>query len=101
MRLAASTTEKLGGMVLQGLGDERARMDSRRAGALSGVVVVSTSGKMKIMHIFILKIVRRFDGGDGFCSGCMRCSLRVYQTRRELPFCLESVSGYVMFPDHS
>jgi hypothetical protein len=36
----------------------------------------STAGKMKIMPIFILRIAWRFQGGDGFCSMRMRCSLR-------------------------
>jgi hypothetical protein len=32
----------------------------------------------KIMLIFILRIARWFDGGDGFCSVCMRYLLRTY-----------------------
>jgi hypothetical protein len=35
--------------------------------ALQGIMVASTAGMTKIMEIFILKIVRRFDdGGDLF-----------------------------------
>jgi hypothetical protein len=52
-------------------------MESPRTVALSVVVAASTTGTMKIMQIFILKIDRRFDGGDGFWVVCMRCSLRV------------------------
>jgi hypothetical protein len=68
----------LGGVAQQGLGDGRGLMDSRRVAALSGIIVTSTAGTTKIMLIFILRIARRFDGGDGFCSVCMRCSLRTY-----------------------
>jgi hypothetical protein len=32
---------------------------------------------MKFMRIFTLKIAQRLGGGDGFCSMCMRYSLRV------------------------
>jgi hypothetical protein len=39
-----------------------------------------------------------FDGGDGFCSVCMRCSLRVCKTKCALLFHLEGVTGYMMFP---
>jgi hypothetical protein len=31
----------------------------------------------RFMQIFIVKIARRFDGGDGFYSVCMRYSLSV------------------------
>jgi hypothetical protein len=34
-------------------------------------------GTMKFMRIFTLKIAQRLGGGDGFCSMCMRYSLRV------------------------
>jgi hypothetical protein len=53
-------------------------MESRRAEALSGVMVTLTAGKTKIILIFILKIAWRFEGGDGFYSVHMRCSLRTY-----------------------
>jgi hypothetical protein len=35
------------------------------------------AGTIEFMRIFILKIARRFDGGDDFCSVCMRQSLSV------------------------
>jgi hypothetical protein len=73
-------------------------MDSRRVVLPSGVMMASTAKKMKIMHILMLKLARWFAGGDGFCSECTRCSLRVYYTERALPFFLEGVSGYAMFP---
>jgi hypothetical protein len=68
----------LGGVVRRRFGEGRGLMDSRRAEALSGVMVTLTAGKTKIILIFILKIARRFEGGDGFCSVRMRCSLRTY-----------------------
>jgi hypothetical protein len=49
-------------------------MDSRRAEALSDVMITSTARKTLIIMIFILRIARWFEGGDGFCSVCMRCS---------------------------
>jgi hypothetical protein len=72
-------------------------MDSRRRGAAGtrcltwldglaqggGVVWChdGTDGRNKrFMRILTLKIARRFDGGDGFCSVCMRYLLRVYYT---------------------
>jgi hypothetical protein len=68
----------LGSMAQRRLGDGPGWLDSRRVEALCGVVVTSTTGTMKIKLIFILRISQRFDGGDGFCSVCMRCSLRTY-----------------------
>jgi hypothetical protein len=46
----------------------------------------------------ILKMAGCYNGGDGFCSECKRWSLRVYYTGWALPFCLEGVSGYAIFP---
>jgi hypothetical protein len=68
----------LSGVVQRGIGDGRGLMDMRRAEALCGVMVTSMAGKTKIMLIFILRIAWRFEGGDGFCSMHMRCSLRSY-----------------------
>ena len=42
----ASTTASLGGAAQRGLGGGRVLMDSRRAGALSGVVATSTAGQI-------------------------------------------------------
>jgi hypothetical protein len=53
-------------------------MDLRRAVALSGAMVALMAGMTEFMRIFTMKIARWFDGGDGFCSVCMRHSLRVY-----------------------
>jgi hypothetical protein len=53
-------------------------MALRRAVALFGAMTTSMAGTTEFMRIFILKIARRFIGGDGFCSVCMRHSLRVY-----------------------
>jgi hypothetical protein len=74
----AMTISGLGGVAQRSLVDGRGLMDSRRVEALSCVMVTSTAGTMKIMLIFILRIARRFDGGDGFYFVCMRCSLRTY-----------------------
>jgi hypothetical protein len=52
-------------------------MDSGRVEALSGIMVTSTTGKTEIILIFILRIARWFEDGDGF-SVRMRCSLRTY-----------------------
>jgi hypothetical protein len=68
----------LGGVAQRSLGDGHGLLDSHRVEALSGVMVTLTAGTTKIMLIFIPRIARRFDGGDGFCSVCMRCSLRTY-----------------------
>jgi hypothetical protein len=46
--------------------------------ALFGAMAASMAGTIEFMQIFIPKIARRFDGGDGFYSVCMRHSLRVY-----------------------
>jgi hypothetical protein len=70
----------LGGMVQQSLGGRSVTMDARREVALFGVVVASMAGTTKFMWIFTLKIAQRFDGGDGFCSVCIRYSLRVFLT---------------------
>ena len=51
--------------------------DVRMVVVLSRVVAAPMAGTMKIVWIFILKIVWRFARSDGFCSVCMRCSLRV------------------------
>jgi hypothetical protein len=53
-------------------------MVSRKVEAQSDIVATPTAGKTKIILIFILRIARWFEGGDGFCSVCMRCSLRTY-----------------------
>jgi hypothetical protein len=53
-------------------------MDSCRLEALSGVMVTSMAGKTEIILIFILRIAWWFEGGDGFYSVHMRCSLRTY-----------------------
>jgi hypothetical protein len=45
--------------------------------ALFGIVVGSMARTTEFMWIFTMKIARRFDGGDGFCSVCMMNSLRV------------------------
>jgi hypothetical protein len=75
----ATMMSGLGGVVQRpGLGDSHGLMDSRRVEALSGVMVTSTASKTKIMLFFILRIARRFEGGDGFCSMRMKCSLRTY-----------------------
>jgi hypothetical protein len=50
----------LGSMAQRGLGGGRVRMDARRMEALSGVVVVSMAGMMKIMRRFILKVAQWF-----------------------------------------
>jgi hypothetical protein len=55
-------------------------MDLRRVVALFGAMVALMEGMIKFMRILTLKIARRFDGGDGFCSVCMRHSLSVYYT---------------------
>jgi hypothetical protein len=68
---------RLSGMVQRSLGGQHVTMDVHREVALSVVVVTSMAGTMKFMRIFTLKIAWRFDGGDGFCSVCMRYSLRV------------------------
>jgi hypothetical protein len=73
----ASTTMGLGAMAQQGLGGLCVLIDRHWAAAMSGVVVASMAGSTKFMRIFTLKISRRFDGGDGFCSMCMRYLLRV------------------------
>jgi hypothetical protein len=72
-----STVAGLGGVVQRVLGDGRVMVDSRMEVALSSVVASSAAGTTKIVQIFILKITRRFDGGDGFYSMCMRYWLRV------------------------
>jgi hypothetical protein len=59
------------------LGGRHVTMDARRKVALSGVVMTLMARMTKFMRIFTLKIARRFDGGYGFYSVCMRCSLRV------------------------
>jgi hypothetical protein len=71
---SATTLSGLGGVVQRRFGDGRGLIDSRRAEALSGVMVTSTAGKTKIILIYILRIARWFEGGDGFCSMRMRCS---------------------------
>jgi hypothetical protein len=68
----------LGGVVQRRLGDGRGLLQLRRVEALSGVMVTLMAGTTKIMLILILRIARQFDGGDGFCSVCMSCSLRTY-----------------------
>lgn len=73
----ASTAAGLGSVSQRVLGDGRVTVDTRKEVAPSGVIAALTAGTMKIVRIFILKIAQRFDGGDGFCSVCMRCSLRV------------------------
>jgi hypothetical protein len=55
-------------------------MDWRRVVALFGAMVAPMAGTTRFMRILTLKIARRFDGGDGFYSVCMRYSLRVYYT---------------------
>jgi hypothetical protein len=55
-------------------------MDLRRVVALFGAMVAPLAGMAEFMQIFTLKIAQRFDGGDGFCSVCMRCSPKVYYT---------------------
>jgi hypothetical protein len=41
-----------------------------------------TDGRIdRVMRILFLKIARRFDGGDGLYSVCMRHLLSVYYTR--------------------
>jgi hypothetical protein len=67
-------------VVQRGLDGGHGLMDLRRTVVPSGVMVASTTRKMKIMHILILKMAWWFDGDDGFCSECTRCSLRVYYT---------------------
>jgi hypothetical protein len=52
-------------------------MDTHREVALFGIVVGSMARTTEFMWIFILKIARQFDGGDGFYSVCMTNSLRV------------------------
>ena len=64
-------------MVPRCLNGHRVTMDAHRE-VMSGVVVASLARTTKFMRIFTLKIARRFDGGDGFCSVYMRCSLKVY-----------------------
>jgi hypothetical protein len=75
---SATTMSGLGGVAPRRLGDGHGLLDSRRVVALSGVMVTAMAGTTKIVLIFILRIARRLDGGDGFCSVCMRCSLRTY-----------------------
>jgi hypothetical protein len=48
---------------------------------LFGAMVAPMAGMTEFMRIFTLNIARWFDGGDVFCSVCMRYSLRVYYTR--------------------
>ena len=72
-----STATGLNGVAQQVLGDRHLFMGSCRAGALSGIVVASSAGSTKFMRISTLKIARRFEGGGGFCSVYVRCSLRV------------------------
>jgi hypothetical protein len=67
-------------MVQQGLGSVGMMMDVCRVVALSGAMATSMAGIATIIRIFILKIARWFIGGDGFCSICTRCSLRVCLT---------------------
>jgi hypothetical protein len=51
-------------VVQRGLDGGHGLMDLRRAVVPSGVMVASTTGKMKIMHILILKMAWWFDGDD-------------------------------------
>jgi hypothetical protein len=53
-------------------------MDLRRVVGMFGAMVASMVGTIEFMRIFILKIAQRFVGDDGFCSMCMRHSLRIY-----------------------
>jgi hypothetical protein len=55
-------------------------MDWHSVVALFGAMVAPMAGMTRFMQILTLKIARRFDGGDGFCSVCTRNSLRVYYT---------------------
>jgi hypothetical protein len=56
-------------------------MDLRGVVVLFGAMVAPMAGMIKFMQILTLKIAQRFDGGDGFCSVCMRHLLSVYYTR--------------------
>jgi hypothetical protein len=55
-------------------------MDWRMVVLLFGAMVALMAGTRRFIQILTLKIARRFDRGDGFCSVCMRYSLRVYYT---------------------
>jgi hypothetical protein len=68
----------IGGIALQSIDITNFLMDEHRIGAFSGVVEVSTTCLMSYMQIFTLKIIRRFNGGGGFFSMWIRCSLRLY-----------------------
>jgi hypothetical protein len=65
------------GVVQRGLSDGRVMTDARRVVALFSVMATSTAGMARTMWISSLKMDLAVDGGDGFCSVCMRCSLRV------------------------
>jgi hypothetical protein len=52
---------------------------AHRVVGLFGAMAASMAGTTEFMQILILKIARRFVGDGGFCSLCMRHSLRVYK----------------------
>ena len=62
------TTVSIGGMAQQGLGDGRELMDSGRAGALSGVVGVSTTAWQGRCVSACSEDGSMEDGGGDFCE---------------------------------
>jgi hypothetical protein len=69
MVLTASMAVGLCSVALQSINGGRDLMCARMEEVLSGAMVASSAGFAKFVQILTMKIARRFDGGDNFCSG--------------------------------